>query len=216
MRLEFHGVFRFFRPSSVRSAGCRRGRNAAGAHWREHTSVQTLFRARGEAIHYRARVQRARVSVRCHAGRVSSIECVMRLACCKCGFRRYPLRLFCIVASVLLAALAVSISPSSMAQAATCLGSAEEVRKLAPKAWPKWTYGPDGEKCWYSGKKPVFAKTTSPERTSGPPARSSSETNGTASEERATSAEQVPQPWALEYRWTDRFGMRPSDWSSSP
>jgi hypothetical protein len=33
------------------------------------------------------------------------------------------------------------------------------VRKLTPNAWPKWTYGANGEQCWYSGEKPVFAKT---------------------------------------------------------
>jgi hypothetical protein len=42
--------------------------------------------------------------------------------------------------------------------AAKCLASADEVRRLAPKAWPKWTYGPHGERCWYSGRKPVFQK----------------------------------------------------------
>ena len=47
--------------------------------------------------------------------------------------------------------------PSS-APAANCLTSADEVRTLAPKAWPKWTYGPHGERCWYSGRKPVFRK----------------------------------------------------------
>jgi len=40
-----------------------------------------------------------------------------------------------------------------------CLASAAEVRKLTPNAWPKWTYGPNGERCWYSREKPVFAKT---------------------------------------------------------
>jgi hypothetical protein len=47
--------------------------------------------------------------------------------------------------------------PSS-APAANCLTSADEVRTLAPKAWPKWAYGPRGERCWYSGRKPVFRK----------------------------------------------------------
>jgi hypothetical protein len=47
--------------------------------------------------------------------------------------------------------------PSS-APATNCLTSADEVRRLAPKAWPKWTYGPHGERCWYSGRKPVFQK----------------------------------------------------------
>jgi hypothetical protein len=44
------------------------------------------------------------------------------------------------------------------APAANCLTSADEVRTLAPKAWPKWTYGPHGERCWYFGRKPVFQK----------------------------------------------------------
>jgi hypothetical protein len=50
-------------------------------------------------------------------------------------------------------------SPAPAAPAAAnCLASADEVRRLAPKAWPKWTYGPHGERCWYSGRKPVFQK----------------------------------------------------------
>ena len=48
---------------------------------------------------------------------------------------------------------------SNKAQSPPCLASAAEVRKLTPNAWPKWTYGPNGEQCWYSGEKPVFAKT---------------------------------------------------------
>jgi hypothetical protein len=48
---------------------------------------------------------------------------------------------------------------SNKTQSPPCLASAVEVRKLAPNAWPKWTYGPNGERCWYSGEKPVFAKT---------------------------------------------------------
>ena len=47
---------------------------------------------------------------------------------------------------------------SNKTQSPPCLASAAEVRKLTPKAWPKWTYGPSGERCWYSGEKPVFAK----------------------------------------------------------
>jgi hypothetical protein len=50
-------------------------------------------------------------------------------------------------------------SPAPAAPAAAnCLASADEVRRLAPKAWPKWTYGPHGERCWYSGRKPLFQK----------------------------------------------------------
>lgn len=47
---------------------------------------------------------------------------------------------------------------SDTTQSPPCLASAAEVRKLTPKAWPKWTYGPYGKRCWYSGDKPVFAK----------------------------------------------------------
>jgi hypothetical protein len=43
-------------------------------------------------------------------------------------------------------------------QSPSCLSSAAAVRKAQPKAWPKWTYGPGGERCWYAGAKPVFAK----------------------------------------------------------
>ena len=50
-------------------------------------------------------------------------------------------------------------SPAPAAPAAAnCLASADEVRRLAPKAWPKWTYGPHGERCWYFGRKPIFQK----------------------------------------------------------
>src|SRR5262245_65690802 len=47
---------------------------------------------------------------------------------------------------------------SNKAQSPPCLASAAEVRELTPNAWPKWTYGPNGEQCWYSGQKPFFAK----------------------------------------------------------
>src|SRR5262245_9142621 len=47
---------------------------------------------------------------------------------------------------------------SNKAQSPPCLASAAAVRKLTPNAWPKWTYGPTGEQCWYSGQKPFFPK----------------------------------------------------------
>jgi hypothetical protein len=47
---------------------------------------------------------------------------------------------------------------SAKTRSPSCLISAADVRKLTPHAWPKWTYGPSGERCWYSGEKPVFAK----------------------------------------------------------
>jgi hypothetical protein len=49
-------------------------------------------------------------------------------------------------------------SDPTPAPAANCLRSADDVRRLAPKAWPKWTYGPHGERCWYFGRKPAFQK----------------------------------------------------------
>ena len=47
---------------------------------------------------------------------------------------------------------------SNKTQSPACLASAADVRKLTPNAWPKWTYGRNGEQCWYSGEKPVFGK----------------------------------------------------------
>jgi len=69
----------------------------------------------------------------------------------------------CRAAAVLTIVVGSSLSFSSTAGAATCFASAEEVRQAAPKAWPKWTYGPNHERCWYSGKKPVFARSPAPQ-----------------------------------------------------
>jgi len=98
--------------------------------------------------------------------------------------------------------LALTLLSWSSAQAATCLASADEVRKVEPKAWPKWTYGPAGERCWYYGKKPVFAKTPNSQDAMPQAAVSQPETT---SGEASRIAEPVTQPWALEYRWSDRF-----------
>src|SRR5258705_9693979 len=57
-------------------------------------------------------------------------------------------------------ALTVTMFCGTIAGAATCLSSAADVRKQQAKAWPKWTYGPQGERCWYAGRKPVFTKVT--------------------------------------------------------
>jgi hypothetical protein len=70
------------------------------------------------------------------------------------GRRRFR----CAEIKILVPALIAVLLSWSIAEAATCLPSAEAVRKVQPKAWPKWTYGPNREKCWYSGEKPVFAK----------------------------------------------------------
>jgi hypothetical protein len=97
----------------------------------------------------------------------------------------------------------------TIAGAATCLSSAADVRKQHPKAWPKWTYGPQGERCWYVGKKPVFAKATKEHQAkaqSQPRAAPKVEPTSTASppprplqsEDRNNN---ISQSWDLEYRW---------------
>jgi hypothetical protein len=102
-------------------------------------------------------------------------------------------------------AVAALLASSSMVQAATCLASASEVRKEHPHAWPKWTYGPQGERCWYSGQKPVFAReplrlvpTAQAAAVAPPKPRPAPETN-------AKSTTPIAQPWALEHRWGEIF-----------
>jgi hypothetical protein len=132
-------------------------------------------------------------------------ECVMHMTCSKCR-RDGRLRLRCVGAKTVIPALVATLLSLSMAEAATCLASAEEVRKLTPKAWPKWTYGPNRERCWYSGEKPVFAKAP-PSQASMPRSPVPAATTGTAPEEDHKSAA-VSQPWVLEHRWW--FEIRPS------
>jgi hypothetical protein len=55
-------------------------------------------------------------------------------------------------------ALVINVICGTIAVAATCLSSAADVRKQQPKAWPKWTYGSQGERCWYAGRKPIIAR----------------------------------------------------------
>jgi hypothetical protein len=101
-----------------------------------------------------------------------------------------------IIATVLVAVLALP----SIANAATCLPSAKEVRNAQPNAWPKWTYGPKRERCWYAGQKPVFAKAR-PEPTPDASPASPHPTTGAAPSDEERNAEPIKQPWALEYRW---------------
>ena len=128
----------------------------------------------------------------------------MHMACSKPD-RARRLRLRRVAGTILLAFVA-PLSSSSVAEAATCLVSAEEVRKVTPKAWPKWTYGPNRERCWYSGDKPVFAKVV-PSQAPVPSAPVATATD-TGFEEDYRSAEPVKQPWALEYRWSDGIEIR--------
>jgi hypothetical protein len=105
---------------------------------------------------------------------------------------------------VVLLALAAYFHPQSLVEAATCLPSAAAVRKEQPNAWPTWTYGPKGERCWYSGKKPVFAKAplqlvpSARKRVPHPKPSVVSELDD-------KTGAPVAQPWALEYRWAEVF-----------
>jgi hypothetical protein len=126
---------------------------------------------------------------------------MMHPACSAGGSRlRFPIAG---IKVTLFAVTAVLASPS-IVQAASCLPSAEAVRKAQPNAWPKWTYGPKGERCWYSGEKPVFARVPlqlipSTRAAARPPKqRAVQETD-------AQSSNPIPQPWALEYRWAEIF-----------
>ncbi len=122
------------------------------------------------------------------------------------GRRHLRLRPRCVGAKTIIPALVATVLSVSIAEAATCLASAEEVRKLTPKAWPKWTYGPNRERCWYSGEKPVFAKAP-PSQVSVARASVPAATTRTDPEEDYGIAA-VEQPWVLEHRWW--FEIRPS------
>jgi hypothetical protein len=106
-------------------------------------------------------------------------------------------------------ALALCVSCVTIARAATCLSSAADVRKQQPTAWPKWTYGPQGERCWYAGKKPVFAKATRGVRRvkaqSQPRAAPNEPTPRAPTSPVPRQSEggnnNIPQPWHLEDRW---------------
>jgi hypothetical protein len=110
-------------------------------------------------------------------------------------------------------AAAMADNGAERGQTTGCLPSAAAVRKLQPNAWPKWTYGPNRERCWYAGKKPVFAK--APSRRN-PLARAharqpAAEEPAAASEAATTgmrawdhqNGDPVWQPWVMEYRWDE-------------
>jgi hypothetical protein len=104
-------------------------------------------------------------------------------------------------------ALAASVCCGPIAEAATCLSSAADVRKEQPKAWPKWTYGPEGERCWYAGKKPVFAKATKvrdakaqSQPREGPSAEPTTTTPPSPPLQSQGRNNNIPKSWDLEYR----------------
>jgi hypothetical protein len=120
---------------------------------------------------------------------------------------------------IIASALVINAFCGTIAVAATCLSSAADVRKQQPKAWPKWTYGSHGERCWYSGKKPIFAKAPKQMRQAKAQSRvnaaSSAEPTSTSAPAREPprSEDNIPQSrpdgrnnnmrqsWDLEYRW---------------
>jgi hypothetical protein len=108
-----------------------------------------------------------------------------------------------VVMRIIVPAFVLGFAWNTAAHSATCFSSPAEVRREAPKAWPKWTYGPNGERCWYAGeKKPVFARTLAEEQQieeleigSPSPAQV---------ERWPSSSEPMRLPWALEHRWGSR------------
>ena len=115
-------------------------------------------------------------------------------------------------------ALVINAFCGTIAVAATCFSSAADVRKQQPKAWPKWTYGSHGERCWYSGTKPIFAKApkqmrqakaqsqpnpmSSAEPSTSPPRPASVQSEGSVPQTRPDRRNNnIPQSWDLEYRW---------------
>jgi hypothetical protein len=137
----------------------------------------------------------------------------MHTAFSGCGPGRQA-RIRCFGATVALPALVATFISVSLAEAATCLASAEEVRKATPNAWPKWTYGPNRERCWYAGKKPVFEKPpkaqAQAQHARAPQATTEAAPQATVEvpEAERRSAEPVERAWALEYRWSGAFGIR--------
>jgi hypothetical protein len=100
-------------------------------------------------------------------------------------------------------AVAATFLSAPTAEAASCLPSPAAVRKLQPRAWPKWTHGPKGERCWYAGKKPVLAEAAPRGKlvTRKLVMRTAAPQRKPAPEVESDHHKQSPQAWALEYRW---------------
>jgi hypothetical protein len=113
-------------------------------------------------------------------------------------------------------AAAIAQKGTARSRIGTCLSSPADVRKLQPRAWPRWTYGANGERCWYAGKKRVLAK-TAPRRNLPMPALAQqprTPRQPTPTPEAATNAlrvwdhqngDPIWQPWTMEYRWDESF-----------
>jgi hypothetical protein len=110
----------------------------------------------------------------------------------------------CMQPRIMALAVAAILISASLAEAATCLPSPAAVRRLQPKAWPQWTRGPEGKRCWFAGKKPVFARAT-PRRPKPAPRR----TPKAEREWDFQSGDPIWQPWSMEYRWDESLSRNP-------
>jgi hypothetical protein len=94
---------------------------------------------------------------------------------------------------ILALAVAAILISASLADAATCLSSPAAVRSLQPRAWPQWTRGPGGKRCWFAGRKPGVAKAAA--RPARAPQKQSKP------EPDLQSGDPIWQRWSLEHRW---------------
>jgi hypothetical protein len=120
-----------------------------------------------------------------------------------------PKNTFCvrpIRAGVLIGAVGAILVSVPLADAATCLRSAAEVRKAHPKAWPRWTRR-EGKLCWFAGTKPVFAKVKQPPKRARQPAPKPER------EWDLQNGDPIWQTWSMEYRWHDSL---PSTTAAAP
>jgi hypothetical protein len=98
-------------------------------------------------------------------------------------------------AGVLIGAVGAILVSAPLADAATCLRSAAEVRKVHPNAWPRWSRRAQGKLCWFAGTKPTVAKTTR---------RPKSVRQARPKTERewdVQNGDPIWQTWSMEYRW---------------
>jgi hypothetical protein len=102
-----------------------------------------------------------------------------------------------------LAIVAILVS-ASMADAATCLPSPAAVRKLQPKAWPQWTRGPEGKRCWFAGKRPIFARSAARPKPARQPAPKTKREWDFQNDDPIWQ-----QPWSVEHRWPSTTGRGP-------
>jgi hypothetical protein len=101
-------------------------------------------------------------------------------------------------------AIVATLVSASIADAATCLPSPAAVRKQQPKAWPQWTRGPQGQRCWFAGRKTALVRGAArlkPVRPAAPK---------TKREWDFQNDDPIwQQPWSVEHRWPSTTGRSP-------